>query len=256
VKVNYDEIAATYDRRYAINDYSGVADALVTFVGLHPPGRVLEIGCGTGHWLRLLSERGVRIAGVDASLNMLDYAQAQARGAALALGRAERLPFAGETFERLFCINAFHHFEDKFNVLAEARRVLAPGGRMMTIGLDPHSGIDRWYIYDYFEGAFEMDKRRYPATSQIREWMRAVGFTDVRTDQVQHVPARLPARTAFDEGRLARGMTSQLAVLSDAQYDQGIDRIRMALEAAEARGDTLYLTADLRVYGTYGEVSR
>jgi hypothetical protein len=34
--------------------------------------------------------------------------------------------------------------------LDEARRVLRSGGRLMTIGLDPHLGIDRWYIYDYF----------------------------------------------------------------------------------------------------------
>ncbi len=145
--VNYDSIAATYDRRYLENDYSGVERALMAFVGSNVTGRVLEVGCGTGHWLQLLGESGLRVAGVDASGNMLTYARARARGAALAHGRAEHLPWGSQTFERVFCINALHHFEDKVGFLTEARRVLVPGGQVMTVGLDPHTGTDRWYIY-------------------------------------------------------------------------------------------------------------
>src|SRR5439155_905726 len=49
-------------------------------------------------------------------------------------------------------------------------------GLMMTVGLDPHAGVDQWYIYEYFDNVLEIDRRRYPASSQIREWMRAAGF--------------------------------------------------------------------------------
>lgn len=254
VSVNYDSIAASYDRRYLINDYSGVGKALMAFVGRDATRRVLEVGCGTGHWLRLLADGGIRVAGVDASYNMLDYARVQAPEAALAHGRAEFLPWIDRAFERLFCINALHHFGDKASFFAEARRVLGPGGQLMTIGLDPHTGVDRWYVYEYFEPVVQIDKRRYPASDQIREWLRAAGFSSVRTREVQHLPAHLSARAALDEGRLARGMTSQLALLTDEQYQQGIDRIRRALAAAEAAGKELTLVADLRMYGTYGTV--
>lgn len=254
MNVNYDSIAASYDQRYLINDYSGVEEALMAFVGRNLTGRVLEVGCGTGHWLRLLMERGIRVAGVDASYNMLDYAQDQAPGAALAQGRAEQLPWANVAFERLFCINAFHHFEDKLRFLAEARRVLGSSGQMMTVGLDPHVGIDHWYIYEYFEPVLEIDKRRYPASSEIREWMEALRFSNVRTCEVQHLPVRLPARTAIKQGRLDRCATSQLAVLTDEEYQRGRDRILRALESADARGETLHLSADLRLYATYGSV--
>ena len=126
---DYDSIATNYDRRYLENDYSGVAKALMVFLGPDLGGRVLEVGCGTGHWLGLLDEAGIRAAGLDASRNMLTYARVHAPGAALAHGRAEHLPWASQAFERVFCINALHHFEDKSRFLAEARRVLVPGGR-------------------------------------------------------------------------------------------------------------------------------
>ena len=254
VKPNYDAIAESYDRRYLQNDYSGVEEALMAFVGQDLTGRVLEVGCGTGHWLRLLEENGIRVAGVDASENMLTYARAQAPGAVLAHGRAEHLPWANESFERLFCINAFHHFEDKVRFLAEARRVLEPGGQMMTVGLDPHSGVDRWYIYEYFAPVLEIDKRRYSASSQIREWMQVLEFTNVRTREVQRLPVRLSARAMIEQGRLDKGVTSQLAILTDEEYQRGVDRIWRGLESAEARGETLYLSADLRLYATYGSV--
>ena len=252
--VNYDSIAATYDRRYFENDYSGVERALMAFAGPNATARVLEVGCGTGHWLRLLGESGIRVAGVDASGNMLSYARARARGAALAHGRAEHLPWRSQTFERVFCINAFHHFEDKVGFLSEARRVLVPGGQVMTVGLDPHTATDRWYIYEYFEPVLAIDKGRYPSSNQIQEWMLALQFSSVRTSEVQHLPVRLSARAAIERGRLRKGATSQLAVLTDDEYQRGLERIRSALESAEARGESLGLNADLRLHATFGSV--
>jgi ubiquinone/menaquinone biosynthesis C-methylase UbiE len=117
-RVNYDSIAPAYDRRYVVNDYSGVERALTSYVAEFT-GRVLEIGCGTGHWLQLLGEHANRVAGVDLSGRMLAVARTTARDAALALGRAEHLPWGDRTFGRLFCINALHHFEDKLGFLSE-----------------------------------------------------------------------------------------------------------------------------------------
>jgi SAM-dependent methyltransferase len=163
-------------------------------------------------------------------------------------------PWGDRTFERVFCINALHHFEDKLGFLREAHRVLVPGGQIMTVGLDPHTGVDRWYIYEYFERVLAIDKLRYPASHQIRKWMHALGCSSVRTSEVQHLPVRLSARAAIEQGSLDKNVTSQLAVLPDEEYERGLDRIRRALESAEARGESLYLTADLRLHATFGSV--
>ena len=251
--VDYDHIAKTYDRRYQENDYSGVLAALMAFVGEHSDQHILEVGCGTGHWLRSLDGCETRVTGVDASARMLARARVQAPRAVLVQGAAERLPWTGESFDRVFCINALHHFRDKVAFLREAMRVLRPSGQLMTVGLDPHAGVDQWYVYEYFENVLESDRRRYSASSQIREWMRASGFADCVTREVQHLPVRLDARAALEQGRLEKGVTSQLSLLTDAEYRQGLDRVREAAASAEDRGESLYLHADLRLYATFGD---
>jgi ubiquinone/menaquinone biosynthesis C-methylase UbiE len=249
--VDYDRFADAYDRRYRLNDYTGVGNALTAFAA--GAARVLEVGCGTGHWLRLLAERGVFAAGLDASARML--VQARTRGQCrVAQGVAEQLPFSTQSVDRLFCVNALHHFRNKAHFLIEAKRVLRPGGRIMTIGLDPHAGLDRWYLYEYFEPALARDKRRYLATSDIRRLMQAAGFVNGVTREVQHNPNRQSAQSAIEQGRLDRSATSQLAMLTDEEYERGMARIRKDAALAEARGDALQLLADLRLYATSGSV--
>jgi ubiquinone/menaquinone biosynthesis C-methylase UbiE len=249
-RLDYDAIAGVYDRRYEQNDFSGIERTVQSFAGTAPGAVVVEVGCGTGRWLRLLRAAGIRITGMDASLGMLVRAKAP-----VAQAVAEYLPYASRSIDRVFCVNAFHHFTDKRAFLGEARRVLRPGGQLMIVGLDPHSDIAQWYVYDYFPSALANDRRRYAATGQIREWMHQAGFTGCATREAQHSPARIEAGTALREGRLDRTAASQLALLTDAEYQHGIERIRKDSALAATRGTTLELTADLRLYATYGSVT-
>jgi ubiquinone/menaquinone biosynthesis C-methylase UbiE len=248
----YDHIAGTYDRRYERNSYEGVEQALQRFVGSEPGSRILEVGCGTGHWLEFLQPLGMHLMGLDFSAGMLAKAHIRLPGVALVQGTAERLPWPAESFDRIFCINALHHFADKATFLAETRRILRPTGRILIIGLDPHRGVDQWFVYDYFPESVEIDSQRYPAASSLRTWMREAGFRDCITQEVEHWTYRLPAREILQQGRLDKTATSQLSVLTDAEYQRGMDRIRADIERLEAKGQTLFLTADLRLFGTSG----
>jgi ubiquinone/menaquinone biosynthesis C-methylase UbiE len=252
--VDYDQVAPSYDRRYETSDYSGITRALNDFVTADGPLRVLEVGCGTGHWLALLSERGHAVAGLDASQQMLEIARTRAPGAKLVRGGADHLPWDAASFDRVVCINAFHHFTAPQAFIAEARRVLRPRGALMTIGLDPHTGLDEWCIYRYFAGTLETDLLRYAPTAQIRAWLSDAGFSDCRTEVAQHIPLRVEAREALASGRLAKTATSQLSVLTDTEYDAGIAHIAQAIDTAEQRGERLYLSGDLRLYATFGHV--
>jgi ubiquinone/menaquinone biosynthesis C-methylase UbiE len=253
--VNYDTIAPVYDRRYKENDYSGVERVLLNFIGEDPLIHILEVGCGTGYWLKVLDSRGYRVAGLDISRPMVDRAKSRIPYAPLVHGRAEALPWQDASFDRLFCINALHHFSDKIAFLAEARRVLRRGGGLMSVGLDPHTNCDSWWIYDYFPQVVDLDNRRYLPVHTIRQMMMDSGFTGCHTMEAQHIVYCIPARESLDHGHLAKTATSQLALLTDDEYIQGIRQIQLDIETAETRNEGLTLSADLRLYATIGLVA-
>lgn len=252
---DYDQIARTYDRRYERNTYVGVEQALREFVGSQPGLQILEVGCGTGHWLELLRTSRLHVTGLDFSAGMLAHAQMRLSEISLVQGTAERLPWPAESFDRVFCINAFHHFPDKAPFLAEARRILRPAGMILILSLDPHRGVDQWFIYDYFKESLEIDKGRYLESSVLRKWMKDAGFENCITQEVEHWTYRLPAREILRQGRLDKAATSQLSVLTDAEYQRGMEQLRTDMECAEAKGSELFLTSNLRFYGTSGSVA-
>jgi SAM-dependent methyltransferase len=249
-RVDYDRIAAQYESRYERNDYSGFERALMAFGDdrqRSSRGTVLEVGCGTGHWIRLFRQSEIHVVGLDPSEEMLKVARTHLADSRLIRARAEALPFPAASFERIFCVNALHHFSDPAAFFREARRVLVSGGGLLTVGLDPHTGRDRWWIYDYFPTALVEDRRRYLPAARIRELMQAAGFSACETREAQHMPAQMTVGEAERRGFLDRTSTSQLMVISDAEYEAGMDRIR-------AGGAEAILCSDLRVSGTAGWV--
>jgi ubiquinone/menaquinone biosynthesis C-methylase UbiE len=250
--VDYDRIAANYDRRYRESRYDDVEKELRAWLQSVPRRRVLEVGCGTGHWLQAFRAAGQLVLGLDLSPAMLERARSAAPDSPLVNGNALRLPFADASFDALFCINALHHFTDKPRLIAEAARVLVPGGEFCTVGLDPHCGPPRWMIYEYFAGTRETDAKRFPPHEKIQAWLEEAGFTGWSARVVLHLRARLPADQALASPMMRRDGTSQLALLSDAAYREGIERIRAAMVREEAEGRVLHLEADLQLFATKG----
>jgi ubiquinone/menaquinone biosynthesis C-methylase UbiE len=140
--VNYDTIAGVYERCYERTDYGPVLRFLLGFA--RGGKSLLEIGCGTGQWLSGLAEAGHDIVGLDPSRNVLRVAMEKSLQPGLIQGCAESVPFGTGTIDRLFCINAFHHFSEQGRFMAEAGRVLRHGGGMLIVGLDSHTGLDHW----------------------------------------------------------------------------------------------------------------
>jgi ubiquinone/menaquinone biosynthesis C-methylase UbiE len=255
---DYDAVANRFDVRYGRYSYSGVRETVLGFLGEAPAA--LEVGCGTGHWLaevhRATPAAGHRLlAGIDPSMPMLARARAGAGAAThLARARAEELPWRDQTFDRIFCVNALHHFADRDRFFAEARRVLKPGGGVLTIGKDPHREGDTWWVYDYFEETRAIDRVRYAPVKTLRGEMTRAGFAWAESLEADHLEAAIPAGEALAEGAdgvVTPSFTSQLTVLSDEEFARGVEKIRQADAAA---GGTLQLVTDFKLYATIGWV--
>jgi ubiquinone/menaquinone biosynthesis C-methylase UbiE len=176
--VNYDKIAARFEERYQHQSFPEIRTRLCRLAN-RPGARVLEVGCGTGHWLSILGDLPIELLGVDPSFMMLRAACASDLRALLVCASAESLPFASHCIDLLFCVNAFHHFSNPERFLRDSRVLLRTGGRLAIFGLDPHGPNTEWYLYDYFPGVREMDLLRYPDHEQLKRLITEAGFRNV-----------------------------------------------------------------------------
>jgi ubiquinone/menaquinone biosynthesis C-methylase UbiE len=285
---DYDRIADRFDTRYREYAYNGVRETLLNFLGPEP-SPVLEVGCGTGHWLAVANEAWLKpslydadrsidhdrsakalaerpiLAGIDLSALMLARAGAPSAKASLRRGsgqaaerphlvqaRAEDLPWRDASFDRLFCVNSLHHFDDRARFFTEARRVLKPGGRLLTIGKDPHTERDDWWVYQYFEETLAIDRERFARVRTLRGEISLAGFAWTESMEAEHIEIVRPASEALVNGVVDPSFTSQLTVLSDEEFRRGSERLR---EANDAAGGELQLVSDVRLYATIGWIA-
>jgi ubiquinone/menaquinone biosynthesis C-methylase UbiE len=245
--VNYNQIARTYDQRYQSNRLLGVEHALLDFTRDIKAKQVLEVGCGTGRWLVSMQSIAQHVFGVDLSPGMLLEAGRKSRGFHLNGGSAEKLPYQGQSFDLVFCINALHHFDDPRGFIAEVRRLLKPGGSLIIVGQVPKDRCNHWFVYEYFEGTYETDLKRFSTWNTVMDWMDAEGFEQQELKSVEHLIDHKYGPEVLDDPFLKKEAVSQLALLSDKAYEKGMQRIREALNNTERSGKILTFQVELRL---------
>jgi ubiquinone/menaquinone biosynthesis C-methylase UbiE len=99
--------------------------------------RVLDVGCGTGRWIRRFGEMGLLAVGVDSTIGMLDFAHDQAGTQRLTAGIAQQLPFADASFDCVSDVTVVQHIPatTQPEALREMIRVLKPGGSLILLEL-------------------------------------------------------------------------------------------------------------------------
>jgi SAM-dependent methyltransferase len=128
--------------------------------------RILDVGCGTGANLELLTEFG-EVEGVDISQEALSFCRE--RGFTnVRHGAAERLPFADGSFDVVTALDVIEHLDDDLGSLKEIHRVLRPGGRVL---LFVPAFMFLWGVQDDVSN----HRRRY-RLKELQEVVRTAGF--------------------------------------------------------------------------------
>lgn len=133
---DYDSFAEAYaaeTESSLLNAYYA-RPAVLDLAGDVAGRRILDVGCGAGPLFESLRDRGALVTGVDPSTKMLELARKRL-GDGAALQQADLndpLPFADDSFDDAVACLVLHYLEDWSAPLAELRRVLVPGGRLIV----------------------------------------------------------------------------------------------------------------------------
>lgn len=212
---------------------------------LLPPGRVLDLGCGVGHSFELLAPR--KSVGLD-----VDPAALAGQGRETRVGDMRALPFTDASFAAVLSVQSLEHVPDPERVLAEARRVVEPGGtaifvtpNRLTFG--PADEVIDPYHYVEFSAAElrSLCEAAFPAV-EVRgifgsaRYLECVAAEREELDRLLRrdplrlrrlLPRRLRQRL-YDAGlrRRRSAPDERAATIGVADFTLGRDRVEQALD--------------------------
>lgn len=175
--------AAHWDRiRSLYVDEKEVEAALLKLLPPAGLGDLLDVGTGTGRMLEIFGPRIGRAVGVDLSREMLAVARVNLERAGLrncTLRQADmyQLPLAGRAFDAVVIHQVLHYAERPGQVVAEAARVLRPGGTLVIVDFAPHE-------LEFLRGEHAHLRLGF-ADAEITQWCRAAGLEPL---PVRHLP--------------------------------------------------------------------
>ncbi|MEI9809042.1 MAG: methyltransferase domain-containing protein [Bacteroidota bacterium] len=94
---------------------------------------LLDIGCGSGYFIKLAGDKGADATGLDATAELIEEAKKGVPDATFLTGEMEELPFNERSFDIVCGFNSFQYAASTKNALIEARRVLKKGGKLVTM---------------------------------------------------------------------------------------------------------------------------
>ncbi len=210
---------------------------------LDPAGLdVADVGCGAGVYSRACSELGAAsVVGVDSSAVVLSAAEEEARGSGrlrFVLGDAAATTLPGASVDVVFERALVHHISDLAPVVAEARRLLRPGGAYLVQDRTPDDVAvpgspdhPRGWFFEVFPRLLEIENGRRRSTEALTGELTAGGFPEVTTASLEEVRRRYASPEDYLAEIRTRTGRSILHDLDDDELDHLVGELRRRLPA-------------------------
>lgn len=178
----FDELAGKFGRQYVPGrSWKGIAEALLK---LMPPMVIADLGAGEGTISQLMSQRAKKVIAIDNSEKMVEFGSELARKHGIdnleyRLGDIEDVPIRAGTVDLAFLSQALHHATHPERAIAEARRILKPGGRIAVLDLNRHHFEEAREMYaDLWLGFTELEMEKYLKAAPFRNVETAVVYRE------------------------------------------------------------------------------
>ncbi|XP_064645132.1 ubiquinone/menaquinone biosynthesis C-methyltransferase UbiE-like [Lineus longissimus] len=205
---DYNSVSTNYDYGREATGAEYYIGALLTRLEIPLKDiHVLDAGCGTGNYSKMLLDRGVgKVTLLDGSEGMLAHAKKKCEGRGLAETKHHvlpTLPFPASSFDCVMFNNVLHHLESPGEelqapkALAEAFRVLKPGGLLIIFNLMNHQFEKGFWFSRFLPAPMQRYKDGLPKTEIYLEALKSIGYDN---EQVM-VPLNLllAPKVYFDE---------------------------------------------------------
>ena len=187
-----------------------------------PPGaRVLDVGCGTGEYVRRVHELGFIGCGVEPAEAMRNVAIEKSPGSTILEGIATKLPFPDASFDLVICIEVLRylHRTDGRLAMREMHRVLQPGGILFLTMVNKYA-LDGFYIHHRIRRAFgggeisvDVPHCEFVTPSQLDQEILEAGFSSAVHRGVLFGPMRILYKMSVP---LARRLARWVEPIDDA----------------------------------------
>jgi ubiquinone/menaquinone biosynthesis C-methylase UbiE len=230
---DYSLQATTYDRTRAAS--RPVLAALNAALVGAPGTRLADIGGGTGNYALALERDGWEPVVIDHSPEMLAFATR--KGLTIIAAAAESLPLEDESFDAAILVSMLHHVADPAAALAEARRILRPGGRMAVMVFTREDIHDLWLL-DYFPSTRAWMQASHLPVSELRALLPGAGQHEIvledLTDGSLAALAGHPEKVLERQWRAQTSYFERLQRDNPAELDAGLCRLASDVTAGRA----------------------
>jgi len=220
VKKTYDRIAGKYHEgrkvgwKMVYNEFNELP-ATLSLLKKIKGKKVLDLGCGTGIYTKILKKKGARVWGIDISPRMIDIAKKEVKGVEFRIGSATKLPYKSATFDIVLASLVVHYFGNIDKAFREIRRVLKKDGVFIFSSDNPvtaatHKMRGRPRKYRIFGNYFKEGKF-------YKRWPR-LGIRIV----YQHFTFQTMIRTIVRNGFTIEDFVDTKTVKAAAKYDRSM----------------------------------
>ena len=187
VQAEFERAAETFGRRTA-----GRFDALGVpeFSRVERGAVVVEVGAGTGNFLKLFAGFASRLIAVDLTHRMLAQARAQTPAIDSVVADGARLPLESRSIDLVASAQSFHHIPEPLHILKEMKRVMAPRGRVLIVDQTAPESFEQAAAMNELEIVRDPSHAASRPPSAFRILMTAAGL-EIVDEKVVEVTERL-----------------------------------------------------------------